>query len=178
MLLRRLYQWLSGESLNSLIFFIILAELLIVAWVDIKIKKIFNYWFFINSALSIGLHYFLPEYYPMSWEILIVPIGWIVFGFLLFLLGIMGAGDSKYLASLFLVVPLERHFSFLEHILIATFWVAGFILLINIIRNFRDFKAYTISAYWIGIKNKLKSSFSYAPVILLAWLLEGLSLWK
>lgn len=120
----------------------------------------------------------MPQSYPVTWEILIFPVGWIAVGFLLFLLGIMGAGDSKYLASLFLVVPLEEHVSFLEKIILCTLVVGGIILCFTIIRNFREFRAYTMTAYWGGIKSKIKSNFSYAPVILLAWILQGLELWK
>src|SRR5688572_25711955 len=89
------------------IFNMILIELVIVSWIDIKIKKISNIWFFVNLAISIALHFLFPTLYPWEWATLLFPVGWIVAGFGLFLMGIMGAGDSKYLASLFLLIPLH-----------------------------------------------------------------------
>lgn len=161
--------------MNNFIFIAILIQLVTVTWIDVRDKKISNYWILINIALSILFHLFFREIYPLSWEILIFPVGFIAIGFFLFVLGIMGAGDSKYLASLCLVIPLNYHLAFLEKLVVSTL-IVGFVLLsIKILKNFSDVKTYLLSGYWSGLRSVIKSRFSYAPVILLTWILVRLT---
>jgi prepilin peptidase CpaA len=162
----------------KLVFALIFIQLLIVSWIDFKQKKIFNYWSVINLILSIGLHIFMTELYPLNWEILIFPIGWLVVGFLLFMLKIMGAGDSKYLASLFLVIPLEYHMVFFGKLVSSTIVVGMILILAKVLKDVKKIKSYAVTAYWGGIREMIKSRFSYAPVILLAWILLGVSIWS
>jgi prepilin peptidase CpaA len=114
------------------------------------------------------------DLYPLSWETLLFPIGFVVVGFFLFLLKIMGAGDSKYLASLFLITPGEFHAIFFEKIVGATIVVGAILLLFRGTQDFQRIKSYALSIYWKGIKETIKSNFSYAPVVLLAWILFGI----
>ena len=161
-----------------IIFGIILAELLCVAGIDLKTQKISNKWALLNIVLSIAFHVIFSSLYPFSWEIFLFPVGFIVIGFFLFLLNIMGAGDSKYLASLFLIIPAEFHLLFFEKLLLATIFIGAVLLTFKVLKNFSQVKAYFISRYWAGIKQLIKSRFSYAPVILIAWLLLGGELWR
>lgn len=160
------------------VFLLILCELLIVAWVDFKTCKISNKWILLNSLLALGFYLFLPEIYRFSWEIFVFPIGFIVGGFFLYLANIMGAGDSKFLASLFLMTPLEFHFSYFEKLAVSTIITGGILLLYRISINSGKLRAYLVNRYWEGIKATIKSRFSYAPVILLAWMLLGRTLWN
>lgn len=160
------------------VFGLIFFQLLVVAWIDLKTHKISNRWAFLNIGLSIVFHIFLQSYYPLTWEILIFPLGFLVIGFFLFLLNIMGAGDSKYLASLFLLIPLELHLVFFERLLLSTILVGALLLSLKIIKHFTQLRAYFINRYWSGIKGIIKSRFSYAPVILVAWIILGVSLWR
>jgi len=160
------------------IFGLISIQLLAVAWIDLKTHKISNRWAILNVLLSVLFHIFLPSSYPLTWEILIFPLGFLVIGFFLFLLHIMGAGDSKYLASLFLLIPLELHLVFFERLLLSTMLVGGFLLALKVIKHFAQLRAYFISRYWSGIKGVIKSRFSYAPVILVAWIILGVNLWR
>lgn len=164
--------------MNSLIFILILIQLAIVSWIDIKTKKISNLWFLFNLLMAVGFHFIYPQYYPWVWTALIFPIGWIIIGFILFLLGIMGAGDSKYLASLFLVIPVEQQAVLFEKIIISTLIVGFATLAIKVAKDFQKIKAYAISTYWVGLKDSIKSHFSYAPVIFLAWILLGVEQWR
>lgn len=159
------------------IFYLLLAELLVVSWIDITKKKISNFWFLVNLALSLTFHFMFPESYPWEWEILIFPVGWIVLGFFLFLFNIMGAGDSKYLASLFLIIPLELHGPMFEKIVYSTLVVGLMMLTFKIAKDFQKIKAYAVITYWKGLVESLRSNFSYAPVILLAWILLGVQRW-
>jgi prepilin peptidase CpaA len=159
------------------IYFLILVELFAVSWIDLKIKKISNLWFFLNLSLGIGLHFLQPELYVWEWATLLFPLGFIVGGFALFILGIMGAGDSKFLASLFLVIPLEHHALMFERLIYTTVLVGCVLLTVKIGRDFKIIKAYALSAYWSGLKASIKSSFSFAPVVFIAWILVGVELW-
>ena len=159
------------------VFILIFIELIFVGWIDFKTHKISNRWVFLNIGLSIVFHLFIQHLYPLSWEVLIFPIGFIGIGFFLFLLNIMGAGDSKFLASLFLIVPLEFHMPFFEKILVSTLINGSILILAKTLFHRRTLYAYFISRYWNGIKEIIRSRISYAPVIVLAWLLLGIELW-
>lgn len=156
---------------------IVLIELLIVSTVDLKKKKISNYWFLINVILAVIFHFAMKDTFPFSAEIFIFPVGWILGGFLLFLLNVMGAGDSKYLASLFLMVPVEYHMVLFGKLVSSTIIVGIILLTMKIIKDFKVIKAYTLASYWAGVREAIKSRFSYAPVILLAWILFGVDVW-
>jgi prepilin peptidase CpaA len=162
----------------SIIFALILCELLIVGWIDFKTEKISNRWILVNFIGSIFLHTFVQNLYPLSWEVLIFPLGLIAIGFFLFLINVMGAGDSKYLASLFLIIPLEYQMLFFEKLVVSTIITGSILLLFKVFTQREKIRAYVLSRYWIGIKDAIKSRFSYAPVVTVAWILLGLKLWK
>jgi prepilin peptidase CpaA len=162
----------------TIIFALILCELLIVAWIDYQTEKISNKWVVLNAVASVILHASIRNLYPLSWEVLLFPVGFIVIGFFLYLLNIMGAGDSKFLASLFLIVPLEFHLLFFSKLIISTIVVGSVLLIIRFVKHGPQLKAYFLSHYWQGIKTTLKSRFSYAPVIFLAWIILGINIWN
>jgi prepilin peptidase CpaA len=162
----------------TLIFAFILIELMLVAFIDYRTQKISNKWIFVNASFSIIFHFIFGALYPASLEILLFPIGFIFFGFLLYLLNVMGAGDSKFLASLFLMVPLEYHLLFFSKIVLSTIVVGVILIFLKIVKNGHLLKAYFLVQYWDGIKTTLKSRFSYAPVIFIAWIFLGIDLWS
>ena len=158
------------------IYSLILLELAIISFIDIKTKKISNLWSIGQLVLAVLL-YFSFDTYQWSWTVLVYPLIWFVIGFGLFILGIMGAGDSKLIASLYFLIPLSLHHVMLEKILISTIVVGFMNFSIKIIRDFRTIKAYALSAYWQGFWVRMKSSFSFAPVVMMAWILLGVQLW-
>jgi prepilin peptidase CpaA len=163
--------------LNPILFTLVLIQLLAVSWIDIKIKKISNRWFLFNTLLALVCYLFLKDDYVLKWSVLIFPLSIIVIGFLLFLVEIMGAGDSKYLASLFLITPPSLHMLLLEKIIYSTATVGFIFLGVKFLRDFQKIKAYAFITYWKGLKEIIRSRFSYAPVILLAWILLGMQQW-
>lgn len=163
--------------MNPWVYGLVLLQLMAVSWIDIKIKKISNRWFAINSLLSMGCYFWLRSDYPWDWTILIFPLSAIVLGFLLFLVDIMGAGDSKYLASLFLLTPPSLQMPFLEKLVYSTAIVGIILLGLKFIKDFQKIKAYAFNTYWKGLKDTIRSRFSYAPVIFLAWILLGMQQW-
>lgn len=164
--------------MSTVIFFLILIELFFVGWIDLKTKKISNRWVLANIGASVVAHLLLSDLYPFTWSVFFFPMGFLTGGFLLYLLGIMGAGDSKFLASLFLLIPLEFHLTFFEKLIYSTMITGSFLLLFKVFEHGQTLKAYIFSRYWKGIKQTISSRFSYAPVICVAWILMGLYLWK
>lgn len=163
--------------MSPILFALITLQLLLVTWIDLKKKKIFNIWPLLNVGIFVCLTIFQPEQYHWDWRVFIFPVGFIVFGFILFLMDIMGAGDSKFLASLFLLIPEKHHILYAEQLLLMTILVGSFLLLRTIISNWQKSQAYFISRHWRGLFSLIRSRFSYAPVIMLAWMLYGAGLW-
>ena len=163
--------------MNKIIFFAILAELAIVAYYDIKTQKISNNWSIFNGVLAVILYIALPEYYPFELEIFLFPLLTIFIGFLLYLMNIMGAGDSKYLATLFLVMPADNHVIYFEKLVASTLVVGAFYLVWKIIKSYSDMKGHFYAGNFRQIIAMIRSSFSYAPVMLIAWALLGLEKW-
>ncbi len=157
---------------------LILSELLCVSWIDIRIKKISNWWFLVHVAIFMIFYFLDPITYSLTMSTFFFPIGFLVIGFGLFWVGIMGAGDSKFLASFFLMIPSGFHLLMFEKLLYSTLTVGFVMLSFKIARDFRVIKAYALSTYWRGIVSSIRSRFSYAPVILLAWLMFGSEVWK
>ena len=159
----------------NILFYVITLELFVVSIIDFKTKKISNYWTLVNFILSII--FYVMGTFPFEFQALIIPVATIIVGFFLFLAHIMGAGDSKYLASLFLLLPWALQLKFFENVLLSTILVGGILLITKVIMSFNKLKGYALSLYFKGILQEIRSRFSYAPVLLLAWLLLGKELW-
>jgi prepilin peptidase CpaA len=162
----------------EIVFSLLMIELLIVSWIDFRTKKISNYWILFNLFLAFLLFLMGSHFYELNWSVFLFPLGFLGFGFILFLLNIMGAGDSKYLASLFFVTPFDYQFIFFEKIIISTLVIGTILLLMRFFRHRRELIAFSVNRHWKGIRDLIKSSFSYAPVISFAWILLGMELWK
>ena len=89
-------------SIPLLIF--ISIEIILVSLIDLKERKISNWWSILNIGVFFVLLYLFPSLYHFSWKTFIFPSVFFVAGFILFLMRIMGGGDSKYLSSIFLIV--------------------------------------------------------------------------
>lgn len=162
----------------ALIFTLIAVELIVVGLIDIKSKKISNKWVILNIVVSVILHLTVSAFYPMTWEVFLFPLGFLVGGFILFLWNVMGAGDSKFLASLFLIIPVEYHFPYFEKLVLVTMLTGASLLTIKALKNFREMGFFLLTKYWEGIKQTIRSRFSYAPVIFIAWILLGFNIWN
>jgi prepilin peptidase CpaA len=107
----------------------------------------------------------------------IYPIGFIVLGFVLFVFHVMGAGDSKYLASLFLVTPTPFHPLLMEKLLTVTIFVGTILIILKFVKSAEKIRVYLMTFHLAGLKSEISSRFSFAPVILVSWILYGVSLW-
>ncbi len=156
-----------------LVYWFLALELAVVAWGDVRTQKIPNAWSLFNIGLFVACLFALPQYYPLQWGTFLYSVVFLVVGFVLFLLRIMGGGDSKFLFSFFLLVPGPLQPRALLLLLVSTILIGGFLFLTNLGKNHEKIVAYLKSGYIKGIKECFGTKFSFAPVILLAWMWLG-----
>jgi prepilin peptidase CpaA len=138
-----------------------LTQLLIISWIDLKTRKISNWWILVNLVIYLSLLFIFPQIYTLEVTTWLYPLGFVLVGFPLFLLGIMGAGDSKFLAGLFLIIPVGLQHTFFMKLIGST---------VSCVRNYSLVTWVFKTGQWAELKQLRGSRFSYAPVILLAWL--------
>lgn len=157
-------------------YFFILVQLIPVSYIDIKTKKISNFWPILNILTYLLNLYFFQLDYPLMVEHFIFPVGCIVLGFLFYLLKIMGPGDSKYLFSLFLLIPYKSQMTFFLMLLYATILVGSILLILHAARNFDKVKKAIFLGEFGQLAGVFGNRFTYAPLILLSWVGFGWSI--
>ncbi len=160
--------------MNLLTFVGPLIILLVVSFLDLKYRKISNYWSLLNILLFVifvGLSF--TDYQETWTGALYYPAMILAGGYLLFLLSIAGGGDVKFSSSFFLIVPSIFHANFFLLVLYMTILISLSNLTINFFSNFFEIivllKLKTfgkLSKYW-------QNKFPFAPVLLFAWMLWG-----
>ena len=155
------------------IFFFILLELSVVSYADLMYKKIKNIWSVLNILIYAVFIFLIPGAYFFSFGHLFYPIVFLFVGFFLFAIKIMGGGDAKFLATLFLLIPTYFHDKFLLLLLYSTVFVGVTMFIYNCYSNWS-----TIKLAWGHrdiklIKGVFGTRFTYAPVILLGWIWLG-----
>lgn len=159
--------------LPVVVYIFIAIQLLVVAYIDFKTKKISNVWMLINGIFFLVLTWLFPDLYRWSLQLFVIPLAFLVVGFMLFLMNIMGGGDSKYLSALYLLIPLELQETTFIYLLYSTILVGSTLLLFNTLKNLD----YIIVLYKMrditNIKRIYGQRFTYAPVIFIAWMWFG-----
>ncbi len=155
------------------VYWFLVIELLAVAWGDIKTQKIPNYWSILNLICFVILLILWPAQYPLAWGTFLYSIVFLFVGFGLFLLRIMGGGDSKFLFSFFLLIPVLVQPRALVLLLLSTILIGGFLFFTNFTKNHEKIMMNIKTGNIKGIKESFGTKFSFAPVILLAWLWLG-----
>ena len=159
------------------IYLFILIELALVSWIDIRYKKISNRWPLLNLSLVAVLFLIFPNIYYFDFKIFLYPLAFLGVGFLLFSLNIMGGGDSKFLASLFFIIPYELQDIFFYYLLLSTLIIGVLFFIRNIIEQRKQIMVYMKNADIGGIKTCFGTKFAFAPVILTAWAMTGRELY-
>ena len=159
--------------LPIVVYLFVAIQLLCVAYIDFKTKKISNVWMLINFIFFIVLTFLFPQTYNWSIQVFIFPLAFLVVGFTLFMLNIMGGGDSKYLSSLYLLVPLDLQEMTFVYLLYATILVGSTLLLFNVLKNLDIILIHFRMRDIAGIKKIFGQKFTYAPVIFIAWMWFG-----
>lgn len=162
--------------IEKTVYIFILIELLTVSIGDMRTKKIPNFWTIFNIIIFIVFLFTFPTQYPFIFSMFLHSLAFLAVGFVLFLLKIMGGGDSKFLFSFFLLVPLSLHSILLNNLLISTTIIGSAFLLRNIIKNYQGIYYNLKIGYLRGLKNFFGTKFPYAPVILVSWLFTGYDL--
>ena len=157
-----------------LVVFIFLSiQLLVVAYTDFKTKKISNIWFVINFLFFCILSFIFPKIYFWQLNTFIFSLVFLMVGFVLYWMKIMGGGDSKYLSSFYLLIPSANQDAVFLYLLYTTIIVGSSLLLFNALQNFDKllimFRMHDLS----GIKKIFGTKFTYAPVIFIAWMWFG-----
>lgn len=155
------------------IYLFVLIELIFVAVADIRTNKIVNLWSVLNLIFFLVLVYISPQYYFFKLDTFIYSSVFLLVGFTLFLLRIMGGGDSKFLFTFFLIVPMHLQEKTFEYLLISTVLVGTFVFITNLAKNFDKLKASLKMGDNEAVKSCFGSKFAFAPVILLAWIWVG-----
>ena len=113
------------------LYFFLLIQLFAVAWLDFKYRKISNVWILINLIVFGVTYFYIKGDYNFNYLQVYYPIVFFVVGFAFYMLRIMGGGDSKYLVSMYLLIPLNFHESFLYNLLAVTCAIGGAQFLYN-----------------------------------------------
>ena len=157
----------------GLVFYFLLIELLGVSYIDFFFGKIHNIWPILNILLYALLIFIFPDYYVFNLKTFVFPLAFIFVWYILYLMNIMGAGDSKYLFSFFLLVPTPKQEEVFICLAYTTIFVGVFLLASTIVLNFKKI-LYALRLRDIGsIKKIFGSKFTYAPVILISWIWFG-----
>lgn len=155
------------------IYFFILIELVVISYVDMTYRVIKNFWAIVNMTFFLLFLLLFPDVYPISWQGLMYSLSFLVVGFALFIMRVMGAGDSKYLASLFLLIPQNLQYNFFEILLYTTFCVGLGMIIMNTWMNRRQVLQALATKNFDILKTVYGTRFTYAPLILLSWIWLG-----
>lgn len=159
--------------LPIIVFIFIAIQLLVVAYVDFKTRKISNVWILINFIFFCVLTFLFPKIYMWHISTLLFPLAFLLVGYGLFIMNIMGGGDSKYLASFYLLIPLTFQETVFLYLLYTTVIVGSSLLLFNALKNFDNIILLVKIGDVNGIKKIFGKKFTYAPVIFIAWMWFG-----
>ena len=156
------------------LYIFLLIELSFVAFLDFKYRVIKNYWSVINLIIALVLFVSQSSLYPFSLGTFQFSIAFFIVGFLLYLLNVMGGGDSKFLATFFLLIPLNQQEAVFYYLLLITIIIGLAFFLKNIIINFEKL----INGLKMKNKQMVKecfgTKFPYAPVIWVTWIWMGI----
>lgn len=155
------------------VYIFLLIELIAVAYVDILHRKISNYWIIVNILTFVTLLVISPQVYQLIIPTFFYSSVFLIMGFILFLLNVMGGGDSKFLFSLYLLIPVSLQESAFLNLIYSTLFIGGILFLTNIARNWKQI-IFAIKYKDMGtLKIVIGRKFAFSPVILVAWIVFG-----
>lgn len=155
------------------VFLFILIELIFVSVGDIRTKKIPNLWSLLNIIIFIILVFVFKDLYVVSWKTFLYPVIWIIAGFILFSLKIMGGGDSKFLSTYFLLIPLSSQDDAFYFLIISTIFIGLSVFMFNILKNWKSILDCLKTKNYKLLKQHFGTKFTFAPVIFISWVLLG-----
>lgn len=160
------------------VYLFLLIELVAVSYLDLISKKISNFWPLLNLVTFVMMVIIIPENYAFKFDQFFYSLAFLFVGFLLYLFKIMGAGDTKYLFSFYLLIPVTFHEDSFIKLLTTTIIVGSFLLIRNTIQNSDTIRKAMEEKDVNVIKEIYGKKFPYAPVILFSWIWFGWKNWE
>ena len=161
-------------SMEFLVFLFLLVQSFFVSLVDIKHKKISNQWVYVNLIAFSTLLILYPQTYGASFTPFLMAATFLAVGFALYFLKVMGAGDSKYLFSFFMLIPPAWLDAAFFDLLVCTMVIGSFSLFTTIAQNYQRMSLYARTGYIRGFRECLGTKFPFAPVIFISWAWLGI----
>ncbi|MFZ8999719.1 MAG: hypothetical protein ACO20H_00315 [Bacteriovoracaceae bacterium] len=155
------------------VYLFLLIELVAVSYLDILHRKISNLWPLLNIIIFIIVLTIVPDVYNFELKQFFYSIAFLIVGFTLFILKIMGPGDTKFLFSFFILIPVSQHETAFLGLLYLTILMGSSLFLYNSYKNIEKIKEAFKRSDTKIIKEIYGSKFPYAPVILLSWIWFG-----
>jgi len=156
------------------VYLFLLVELIAVSYLDILYKKISNYWPIMNIAFFLAFLIFMSDTYKVNFETFFYSIAFLGVGFFLYMIRVMGAGDSKFLFSFYIMVPSSFHESAFICLIYSVFLIGGGFFVKNIFVNRQKIYNDVMTKNVVGIKMVFGKKFAFAPVILVSWIWFGI----
>jgi len=157
----------------AILLIVLMIELAVVSYLDLKYRKIANLWSLFNLALYGVCLFLYPSLFSFSFQTFFYPLVFLGVGFILFALKIMGGGDSKFLFTFFLLVPEPYHEQFFLKLIYSTIAIGLYLLIYNTSKNFDKLKSATLRMDFNSFKSVYGTKFAYAPIIAISWIVFG-----
>lgn len=164
---------MATKIFPTTVYIFLLIELLAVSYVDVIKRKIGNIWSLINVIVFFVLIFLIPDQYSFNAKSFSYSIVFLMVGFLLFLLKIMGGGDSKYLSTMFLLIPVSFQDIAMLSLIYTTIFIGAGIILINTVKNYKSIFESIKNRNLARIKLLYGKKLAFAPVVLLSWFIFG-----
>ncbi len=153
-------------------------ELIVVAYYDFKNKQVLNIWSLLNILLYIVFLIIFSDIYTLTIKALIIPVTWIILGFILYKWNIMGAGDSKYLCTFFLLIPQTIQMEMLTSLAYGTLLIGLPLLTFNFCKNAKVIIILLRTKNYLSLKEYFGEKITYVPVVLLSYILFIIKIYK
>jgi prepilin peptidase CpaA len=163
-----------GEIMYLTTYLFLMIQLIFVTYGDIKFKKIPNYWSLINLITFVVLAFLFPDIYELKLQTFFYSIVFISVGYALYILKIMGGGDTKFLATSYLVIPAKFQDQTFYLLAIVTTIIGAILFIHNTYRNWKVISDAIMIKDIKTFKNIYGRKFPFAPVILCSWIIYGL----
>ena len=178
-----LYQWskrVLGVFLPPYLYSYLMIELFVVGWLDWRYLRISNFWVLLNLIVFIILAVAMPLDYFSFPRTFFYPLLFFILGFFLFSLNVMGGGDSKFLSTFFLLIPIKMHDQYLNSLIYGILICSGGLMIYHTFKNLKKLKSNLLERNFIGLFEIYKKKIPLAPIILFSWFIFGytIELWK
>ncbi len=155
------------------VYIFLLIELVAVSYLDILHRKVSNLWPILNLLIFVIVVTIVPDVYKFELKQFFYSIAFLIVGFSLFLLKVMGPGDTKFLFSFFILIPVSQHETAFLGLLYLTILMGSSLFLYNSYQNRKKISEAIKQSDISAIKEIYGTKFPYAPVILLSWIWFG-----